>query len=119
MITELILPFPPRILNPNKKAHWTVKNEAAQAYKRACFYLAKQAGWFGVEFTPRVHLWIDFYPPDKRAYDDDNIAAAFKSGRDGIAESLGINDRRFISRPTLHPFDPAFSGVKVRVTEPT
>ena len=114
---ELILPFPPRILNPNNRSHWSEKAKAAKGYKQTCFYLAKQAGWFGVEFkSDRVHLWIDFYPPDKRPYDDDNIAAAFKSGRDGIAEALGINDKRFISRPWLKPLEK-FHGVKVRITE--
>jgi crossover junction endodeoxyribonuclease RusA len=114
---ELILPFPPRVLNPNNRVHWSLRAKDAKAYKSDCFYLAKQAGWFGVEFTPRVHLWIDFYPPDKRAYDDDNIAAAFKAGRDGIAEALGINDRRFVSHPMLHAFSKEFQGVKVRISE--
>ena len=113
---ELILLFPPRVLNPNNRAHWREKARSAKAYKRECFYAAKQAGWFGVEFTPRVHLWIDFYPPDRRAYDDDNIAAAFKNGRDGIASALGIDDKRFVSHPWLKDFDPSFTGVKVRIT---
>jgi crossover junction endodeoxyribonuclease RusA len=116
-MNELILPFPPRILNPNNRSHWREKAKAAKAYLETCFYLAKQAGWFGVEFTARVHLWIDFFPPDKRAYDDDNIAAAFKSGRDGIAQALGINDKRFVSHPMLHAFSKDFTGVKVRITE--
>ena len=117
-MNELILPFPPRILNPSNRSDWREKAKAAKSYRQTCFYLAKQAAWFGIEFkTERVHLRIDFYPPDKRAYDDDNIAASAKSGIDGIAESLGINDKRFVSHPMLHPFDPKFSGVKVRVTD--
>ena len=114
---ELILPFPPRTLNPNNRAHWSAKAKTAKSYRAACFYLAKKVGWFGVEFAPRVHLWIDFYPPDKRPYDDDNIAAAFKSGRDGIAQSLDIDDKRFVSHPMLHPFDAKFTGVKLRITD--
>lgn len=113
---ELILPFPPRVLNPNKRVHWSEKNKAAQSYKCDCWAIAKHAGWFGRELTQRVHLWIDFFPPDKRAYDDDNIAASFKAGRDGIAESLGIDDKRFVSHPMLHAFSPDFTGVKVRIT---
>lgn len=116
MICELILTYPHKDLNPNARKHWRAKSEAAKAYRRECFYAAKQAGWFGIEFTPRVHLWIDFYPPDKRARDDDNVFAAFKSGRDGIAEALGIDDKRFVSHPMLHPFDSNFQGVKVRIS---
>ena len=116
-LVELILLFPPRILNPNNRAHWSTKAKAAKSYKRECWAVAKHSGWFGREFTPKVHLWIDFYPPDKRPYDDDNIAAAFKAGRDGIASALGIDDKRFVSHPTLFPFSKDFKGVKVRITD--
>lgn len=115
---ELILPFPPRVLNPNSRVHWSVRANAAKAYKRDCWMLAKAAGWFGVKFaSERVHLWIDFYPPDRRHRDDDNAASSFKAARDGIADSLGINDKRFVSHPMLHAFRKDFQGVKVRVTE--
>ena len=40
-------------------------------------------------------LDLEFYPPDNRRRDDDNMVAAFKNGRDGIAEALGIDDVRF------------------------
>ncbi len=116
-MNELNLPFPPRVLNPNRRVHWAVRAKAAKEYRQECFYLAKAAGWFGVDLkTERVHIWIDFYPPDRRPYDDDNIASAFKSGRDGIAQALGINDKRFVSHPWLKPFEK-FHGVKVRITE--
>jgi crossover junction endodeoxyribonuclease RusA len=51
--------------------------------------------WEGV-----VHLFIEFMPPDRRARDDDNLIASFKSGRDGMADALGINDKLF----RIHPF---------------
>ena len=70
------------------------------------------------ETEGRLHLWIDFYPPDRRARDDDNMIASFKSGRDGIADALGIDDKRFI----CHPFvsDQIGGMVKFSVTtDPT
>ena len=61
-----------------------------------------------------LHLWIDFYPPDRRHRDDDNLTAAFKAGRDGIADALKVNDKRFRS----HPYVKDVTGglVKVRIT---
>jgi crossover junction endodeoxyribonuclease RusA len=39
-----------------------------------------------------------FVPPDRRAYDDDNLEARFKAGRDGLADAAGTSDRDW--RPT-------------------
>ena len=67
--------------------------------------------WFG-----DIHLWIDFCPPDRRHRDDDNIIAAFKAGRDGLADALGVDDKRF----RIHSWvksDPVRGGmVKIRLT---
>lgn len=68
-----------------------------------------QIDWEGI-----AHLWMTFYPPDKRHRDDDNLIASFKSGRDGMAEAIGIDDKRF----RLHPFvsDVTKPGGTVEVT---
>jgi crossover junction endodeoxyribonuclease RusA len=51
---------------------------------------------------------MDFYPPDHRRRDDDGLIASMKSARDGIADALKIDDRRFITRAEVkdetHPF---------------
>jgi crossover junction endodeoxyribonuclease RusA len=72
------------------------------------------AGGFADLPEGTLALWLDFYPPDRRARDDDNIIAAFKAGRDGMAEALGINDRRF----RVFPFvvDGIGGMVKARIT---
>lgn len=61
----------------------------------------------------RLHLWIDFYPPDRRRRDDDGLLASCKAYRDGIADALGIDDRRFVSHPYLR--DEVVKGGEVRV----
>jgi crossover junction endodeoxyribonuclease RusA len=43
----------------------------------------------------KIPVKITFYPPDNRHRDDDNMVGSFKSYRDGIADALGVNDRRF------------------------
>lgn len=88
------LPWPPKILNPNHKTHWGNKSKAAKKYRHDCAILTLMAR-IPVILDGDFKLSITFYPPDKRHRDDDNIIAAFKSGRDGVADALGVNDKRF------------------------
>lgn len=43
----------------------------------------------------KIKLAFVFRPPDARHYDGDNLLARMKSGLDGLADALGINDSRF------------------------
>lgn len=92
---EVVLPWPPRDLSPNARVHWAAKARHARAYREACYLLAKQARLVAPS-TERIVLSIEFLPPDRRLRDDDNIIASFKAGRDGIADALGVDDRRFL-----------------------
>jgi crossover junction endodeoxyribonuclease RusA len=76
--------------------------------------LTKQSG-MKVDWEGDIHVWMDFYPPDRRNRDDDNLIAAFKSGRDGVADALGVNDKRF----RIHPYVKSEVGgmVKLRFTK--
>lgn len=112
-MTEFTLPWPPKELNPNARIHWARKAPITKSYKHACWALTLESG-VQVPDSKIISLWLDFYPPDKRCRDDDNIVASFKAGRDGIAKALGIDDKRFI----VHPFvkDSIGGMVKVRLT---
>ena len=114
----LVLPWPARDLNPNSRAHWSTRSKAAKAARKTAGILARDAGWTRCPWEGRVHLWVDFYPPDKRRRDDDNVFAAFKAYRDGIADALGIDDSRFFSHHRLHD-DAVMKGgrVLVRITD--
>jgi len=118
MTVELTLPWPPKDLSPNARVHWTKRSKAAKAYREACFWEAKRllaaGGWQDLPAEGDLHLWLDFYPPDRRHRDDDNLTAAFKAGRDGLADALGVNDKRFRSHPYLK--DMVAGMVKVRIT---
>jgi crossover junction endodeoxyribonuclease RusA len=63
----------------------------------------------------RIAMWLDFYPPDRRARDDDNIIASFKHGRDGVALALGIDDKRFRVMPYVQ--DKIGGFICLRLTE--
>lgn len=91
----LELPWPPSELSPNARVHWSVKARKAKAYRAAAYLLTTQAGIAAPE--GRAVLSLEFVPPDRRARDDDNLVAAFKSARDGIAEALGVDDRQFVT----------------------
>ena len=114
MTHEVTLPWPPKGLSPNARLHWAAKSKQAKAYRMACFALCLEAKLTKPDTEGRLHLWIDFYPPDRRHRDDDNMIAAFKSGRDGIADALGIDDRRFVCHPYVK--EQVGGMVKVRIT---
>jgi len=106
------LPWMPKELSPNARGHWSKRAKAAKAYRLECFILAKGAGVKAPE--GRVALSIEFVPPDARRRDDDNCLAAFKAGRDGLADALGIDDSRFVT--TLWLSGEPVKGGMVRVT---
>jgi len=109
-VNEITLPWPSKELSPNARCHWSVRHHHAKAYRDKCRDIAATSGlvidWEGV-----IHLWITFFPPDRRGRDDDNMLAALKSGRDGISDGLGVNDLRF----RVHPWvsDEVVKGGKV------
>lgn len=109
---SLLLPWPPRILSPNARAHWSKRSRAAKKYRGDCYVLTKAAGL--KMLGERAALVIEFLPPDHRRRDDDNLIAAFKSGRDGIAQALGIDDRQLVTRATIST--ETTKGGAVRVT---
>lgn len=114
-MTELILPWPPKALSPNARTHWATKSRAAKAYRQACFLLCRAAG-LPVP-SGRALLAIEFVPPDRRRRDDDNCIASFKSGRDGVAEALGIDDSRFVTQTQISEEIVKGGAVRVRISD--
>lgn len=99
---ELILPWPSKDLSPNQRVHWARKAAATQTARFSAYMLAVGAGWQHVVLPPgRLHLCLDFYPPTKRLPDDDNMLSRCKAYRDGLADALGIDDKRFQSHPAV------------------
>ena len=106
------LPWPPKELSPNARVHWTKKAKAAKAYRLECFILAKAAG---ITAPEGKILWtVEFFPPSRRAYDDDNLLARIKALRDGVADALCVDDRRFVTQFSVS--ETVIKGGLVRVT---
>ena len=94
------LPWPSKDLSPNARVHWSVKSKAAKALRKSAYVLTLEAG-AAVDWEGDVHLFVDYYPPDRRARDVDNCIASSKAIFDGVADALGVNDRRFRLHPNL------------------
>ena len=110
---RIILPWPDPRLSPNARKHFRAvapikakaREDAFIATLAAAPYMVRQAIAAG---DGRIELQLWFYAPDKRHRDDDNMIASFKAARDGIADGLKVNDRRF--RATYHFGDPEKPG---------
>ncbi len=98
---SLTLPWPPRSLSPNHRAHWAAKAKAAKAYRSQCGLLTlaeyQKAKKSGLRIDPDrpVRLHLLFVPPNRRAYDRDNLVSWCKAAFDGMADALVVNDRMF------------------------
>jgi crossover junction endodeoxyribonuclease RusA len=109
---QVLLPWPPKVLSPNARAHWRARSKAAKDYRYICAMTAKLAGLAAPE--GRLLLVIEFMPPNRARRDDDNLIAAFKSGRDGLADALKVDDSLFVTQCMLS--DEVRPGGAVRVT---
>jgi len=115
---ELVLPWPSKDLSPNARVHWRDRSRATKAARQTAVVLAFEAGWRDAWLPEgRLHLWINFYQaPRKVLPDDDNLLLRFKAYRDGIAQVLGIDDKRFISHPFVSNERRPGGQVVVRIT---
>ena len=90
------LPWPPKELSPNARHHYQAAARARKAYRARCGAIARQVG-VGVLVAgcDRLEVHLAFFPPDRRPRDADNMLAAMKSGLDGLADALGVDDSRW------------------------
>ena len=112
MVARLILPWPPKELSPNFRAHWSNLARAKKAYREACARAAREQGMRPVK-ADKLHLSLTFYAPTRRAYDLDNALARMKSGLDGLADVLGVDDKHWTL--TISKADTVGGLVRVEV----
>ncbi len=113
MIIEL--PWPLKELTPNfkRRSHWSAYRDQTKQYRADCFWLTEKVADRAFAPEGKIPATIDFYPPDKRHRDDDNMIASFKAGRDGLADALQVNDRML---SPVYRFNDPVKGGKVVVT---
>lgn len=98
----IVLPWPDKRLTPNAKRrkHWrsyqpAIKADRATGNTLTTVALSLSAKKAIAEGEGKIPVTIRFFPPDARHRDDDGMIGAFKHLRDGIADALGVDDRRF------------------------
>jgi len=94
------LPWPDRILSPNSRAHHMARAKVArEARARAKIetgmIYSHAADLLGFNSKGNLPLRLTFCFPDERKRDSDNLLTMCKPYRDGIADALGLDDRRF------------------------
>ena len=114
---EVVLGWPPSDLSPNKRLHWAKLATAKKQYRQKCNSVAKEQLKKYKRITEnipeRLVLEMTFIPPDRRSYDRDNLVARMKSGIDGLADALKINDKRF--NTVISTMDQDYLGGFVRI----
>ena len=99
---RVVLPWPAHGLSPNARCHWVVKGKLVLIARRIA-YAETRRKTDGRRAVPdgRIGYRCSFFPPDRRARDEDNLIASLKSSLDGIAQALRIDDKCF------HLLEPA------------
>lgn len=87
------LPWPSKDLSPNARIHHMTHYRAKKAFRESCYWLTKKSGVL-LGKTP-YRLDLVFFAPDTRRRDRDNLLASMKSGIDGMAQALGVDDSLF------------------------
>ncbi len=116
---EIVFPWPDLgKLSPNSRIHWAPRARAKKSARENAYLLTKKAGWHRIAWPKgRLAVWIDFYAPDRRRRDVDNLLASCKAVLDGIADAMGVDDRRFVPYPFLHDEARKPGEVRIRITE--
>jgi crossover junction endodeoxyribonuclease RusA len=102
----IAVPFPPASLSGHNSGHWRAKSKTVRQYREWACIMTKQAK-ITAPATGDIRLRITFYPPDRRG-DRTNFANRAKPIIDGVADALGVNDRRFL--PEYHFGEPEQPG---------
>lgn len=91
------LPWPPAILNPNRKngTHWAKSQPAKAKYHADAIWACRAAKASFAAVAGDIPLSVTFVQPDKRRRDRDNLLASIKTGLDAVARELGIDDSQF------------------------
>ena len=88
----VMMPWPDKVLSPNARTHWAKKAAAAKIYRQMSNVLTRREMGGVAMQGRRAHLDIVFHPPTHARRDLDNCLSSIKSGLDGIADAIKIDD---------------------------
>lgn len=90
----IVLPFPSSELSGHQSGRWRHKARIVATHRSWAFHATREARE-SVPAEGDIPIKFKFVPPDRRG-DRTNFPNRLKPYIDGIAEALGINDRRFL-----------------------
>ena len=101
---RISLPWPSFYLSPNCRSHWSVHWKYGRAFRGQARILTLEA-LKGKRVCPigrsKVEVQMFFFPPRRGKYDEDNLIARMKTGIDGIASAIRVDDSRFHYRESF------------------
>lgn len=112
-LTIVVPGTPPKELSPNARVHHMHRHRVGQDFKRLAYYAAYDAllhAPYRVNNAPINVAYTVYWEKGRRMYDDDNLVASLKAARDGIAQALGVDDKRFVSSGVAQLRDGAGKG---------
>lgn len=108
----LYLPWPNKVLSPNARVHWGKLSIAKRAAKAEAYYIVRAARLMNIKAST-LTVRVQFFPPDRRHRDTDNMLASCKAAFDGLSWAFGIDDSRWDL--SIAPRGGVEKGGKVRV----
>lgn len=105
------LPWPPASLSGHCSTHYRVMRPIIAKHRLWAFQATKALGYAPPE-QGDIPVSVVFYPPDNRS-DRINYWNRMKPYFDGIAEGMGVNDKRFV--PVGYHIGEVVKGGKVVV----
>lgn len=109
---SIVLPFPPSTLSGHHNVHWRKLQPVKKAHRELAWAETKKARIVAPKIGDMA-VHFHFIPPDNRG-DRTNYPNRLKPYIDGIADALGINDRRFL--PSYSFGEPNKDKARVEVT---
>lgn len=108
----IVLPFPPSSLSGHNNGTWRGKSAIVKKHRAWACDATREAGYI-IPDDGDIRIHVTFYPPDDRG-DRINFPNRMKPYFDGIADGLGVNDKRFV--PVYYFCAPVKPGrVEVRL----
>lgn len=90
----IVLPFPPSSLSGHVKGHWRTGAVVVARHREWARYATMEVNPV-VPADGDIIVRVTFVPPDNRG-DRINFPNRMKPYFDGIADALGVNDKRFV-----------------------
>lgn len=90
----LILPFAPRVLWPNARAHWQAKRLFTKQYRGLAARMAESRMEGPPPRLPSGRIAYTFIYPTTHFHDEDNCTGSMKAARDGFCDAgIFVNDK--------------------------